>query len=308
MPDIGLSAGSVKVGEKLAPFTGVKLKVDDNTTFTAGNASGRQLEVECPFGTQEVANNILQSVSGYAYQPVSASKAIIDPSVELGDTITVSGTTERMFSQDILFGGLMTSRFEAPGDEEIDHEFEYVPQRDRKTTRGFAQVGRRIDSVEEKSIRLETGLDEITDYDPETGYAIAETALHSAIMVENPPNSGNWVIKSAKISSSVISYYDANGVLKLKSLADIFADEVRIDAELTTIKGNVAILGKLSVSGTIASGNLVINGGGITTQQGSESYIGGIHTNDIYFGVSRYGPKDITLQDGTTISVLAKTN
>ena len=84
-------AASLDKADKLAPFTKVRIYVNDDEYFEAGDdESGRLLEVDNPFGTQEMADDMLAKLSGKQYQPFEAISAQVDPAVEMGDGITVS--------------------------------------------------------------------------------------------------------------------------------------------------------------------------------------------------------------------------
>lgn len=92
MSDVVRCQKNVASLEKENSFNGyslVVINVSDDLSYTAGTDSGRTLTLECPWGTQEMANNILASIRGYQYQPYSATEAYIDPAAELGDALSV---------------------------------------------------------------------------------------------------------------------------------------------------------------------------------------------------------------------------
>ena len=103
--------------------------------FEAGDDSGRTLETNNEWGTQEMANNILARLYGFQYQPYTAQGAHVDPSAELGDGVTVNALYSGIYSQDTTFTALMKSDISAPVDEEIDHEYGFESQTDRAFTR-----------------------------------------------------------------------------------------------------------------------------------------------------------------------------
>lgn len=107
------------------------------------NDTGRLLELTCPWGSQTMAENILNRINpdsgvAFRYQPYSAKGAMLDPAAELGDGVTVKGVSGGVYSQTENFGVRHLSDIEAPTDEEIDHEYPYEPQKDRQTERKFA--------------------------------------------------------------------------------------------------------------------------------------------------------------------------
>lgn len=101
--------------------------------YIAGNTTGRTIEVEDPFGTQAKANALLSRLqnSEWQYQPYQADKALLDPAAELGDAVTISDTYSALYRRDITFSSLMAADLAAPSDEEIEHEFPYIPKEDR---------------------------------------------------------------------------------------------------------------------------------------------------------------------------------
>ena len=106
--------------------------------------SGHTIEANCPIvkpsARQNVADNLLASLSGYRYQPFSATSAEVNPLMELGDGITAHGVYAGMYQQDLNFESLMTSDIGAPSVEETDYEYQYQSASERKYTRKFADI------------------------------------------------------------------------------------------------------------------------------------------------------------------------
>ena len=135
---IGNNAAGLAVSPKFAPYSKVILWADEETAFAAGDDSGRTLEAELPWATQQLANNVLASISGHSYQPLTGSDALIDPAAELGDGLTIGGIYGSLASMDTIFDCLFTSNVSAPHDEEVDHEYPYVPPERRELNRKVA--------------------------------------------------------------------------------------------------------------------------------------------------------------------------
>lgn len=123
---------------KFSPYSRVTIWYDDENAYTAGDDTGRTLEVDCPWATQAMANNLLAAVSGYAYQPFSATGAILDPAAELGDGITVNGIYSLLAAIDTTADALDSADIGAPGEEEVDHEYPYLSPQDRALKRKVA--------------------------------------------------------------------------------------------------------------------------------------------------------------------------
>ena len=116
-------------------YSGVVIVVSDDVEYSAGTDTGRILTLNCPWGTQEMANDILESIQGYQYQPYTASDAILDPAAELGDGITANNVYGGIYTKKTKFGKDLRATVSAPSDEELDHEYPYVPKQERKVTR-----------------------------------------------------------------------------------------------------------------------------------------------------------------------------
>lgn len=137
---IGRQLRQFDCAEQFDSFTKVVIVVSEEVEYAAGDETGRTLTMECPWGTQAMAENILAGIQGCRYQPYSASGALLDPAAELGDGITAHGVYGGIYSRDISFGPLLTAAVSAPYEEEIDHEYPYVPRQERKVERQFADV------------------------------------------------------------------------------------------------------------------------------------------------------------------------
>lgn len=91
MANVGNLAESLSTGIKRGNVTGVTLWYDDEHAFTAGDDSGLMLEADCLWATQTMANNLLNELKEFKFQPYSADGVSIDPAVELGDAVSVGG-------------------------------------------------------------------------------------------------------------------------------------------------------------------------------------------------------------------------
>lgn len=132
---IGKKAESLDVLGKFSSISKVEVNVTENLFYEAGDSSGRTLTVDCPFGTQEMADNLLAMLVGFYYQPYEARKAILDPAFEIGDGVTVGNVYGGIFSIHQNCGPLHLADLSAPADEEIDHEYKFTPAAERKIER-----------------------------------------------------------------------------------------------------------------------------------------------------------------------------
>lgn len=125
---------------QFAGYTRVVLQVSDDIEYSAGTDTGRTLTFVNPWGTQQLAEEILAQVKGFAYQPYSASGAIVDAAAELGDAVSVNGIYSGVYNLVRRYGGIQLADLSAPSDEEIDHEYPYKSPQDRTVTRQFREV------------------------------------------------------------------------------------------------------------------------------------------------------------------------
>lgn len=132
---IGKSAATLLVSKTFGAYSKVIINVTAELYYQAGNDTGRTLEIDCPWGTQAMANNLLSSLQGFQYHPFTAESAMLDPAAELGDGITVNGIYGGIFKLTLRSGVLHAADVSAPQDEEIDHEYQYTPASERKIER-----------------------------------------------------------------------------------------------------------------------------------------------------------------------------
>lgn len=132
---VGRKLGEFESSPAFEPVTKVILWYDDESSYAAGNDSGRVLELTCPWATQAMAENILASVSGFVYRPFSGTGALLDPAAELGDAVTVNGVYSMLATMDTNFDALCLSDISAPADEEVDHEYPYQSPQGRELRR-----------------------------------------------------------------------------------------------------------------------------------------------------------------------------
>ena len=147
---VGTKAGGLETSPQFEPISKISYLLTARTTTKPGNDTGRTLEITCPYGTQAMANNLLSSLGGYAYQPATATDALIDPAAELGDAVTVGGIYTVLAQMDTTFDSLMTADIGAPGQEEIESEYPYVSQQQSDINRQIAQTRSEISKTSEE--------------------------------------------------------------------------------------------------------------------------------------------------------------
>lgn len=141
---VGQQATEFESYDELGPITGISLSVDEETEYSAGTSNGYVLEVNCPYGTQEMANDILNRVKGQTYKGYRGAGAILSPLAELGDGITINGIYSMLAFRNVQLGGAHSSEISAPGENVLDHEYPYITGTDRKIKRANSSVEKKV--------------------------------------------------------------------------------------------------------------------------------------------------------------------
>ena len=132
---VGARESAVDVSPQFDSYSKVIIHIDDENAIEYGNNTGRTLEIDNPFGTQEMAREILTRLQGLQYQPYRAEGALLDPAAEIGDAVETASSYGGVYKRSRTFGRLMKANISAPYDEEIDHEYAFESPDERKFTK-----------------------------------------------------------------------------------------------------------------------------------------------------------------------------
>lgn len=169
----------IRFGDPFQEYSRVEMNLSDEEYVATGNKTGRTLVFDCPLvsdwlekdldpengienpASEKVVRNIKKQIRGFIYQPYNAKGVMIEPAVELGDGIFINNIYSGIYSMDVKFSKTEAyiSDISAPNEEEIDHEFPYEPQTERK-------INRRIRNAE-ATLKVQT--DEISAKVSRTG-------------------------------------------------------------------------------------------------------------------------------------------
>lgn len=264
---VGTKAGGLETSPQFEPISKIILLVDSENYYEAGNDTGRTLEITCPYGTQAMADNLLSSLGGYAYQPATATDALIDPAAELGDAVTVGGVYTILAQMDTTFDSLMTADIGAPGQEEIESEYPYVSQQQSETNRQIAETRSEIkktsteiqlsveNQINDLSASIDIQLDSITSTIQGQGGQISQinqtlTSINSTIQgLDGDISEIDQKVDSIRLSVS-------NG--STSSSISLTVDGVQVSSQNITMSGLVTYTG-------LSSGTTTINGACIKT-------------------------------------------
>lgn len=227
---LGSRAGSLDIGDIPSNISRVNLSVDSETYYTAGNDTGRTLEVTCAWASQAMANSILAAVRNVEYQPYTAGEALMDPSAEIGDGVVVGGIYSVVANENVSFSRLYNSEISAPDLDEVDDEYPYESLERRQYDRELAR----------------------------TRSMISKSASEILLQVEGIAEDLEGQISSISVKLDSITLSVSNG--STSSTISLKAGDVTISSETIQMDGLVTFTG-------LSSGTTTINGACIKTGQ-----------------------------------------
>lgn len=217
----------------------------DIIAYTAGNDTKDELLVECPWGTQAMANALLAALAGFKYKPYTAEGTYTHPAAELGDAVTVG---------EDIYGGIYIRNTEysvepisdlsAPTTEEIDDEYDYEEPIKRELKRRIING----DNAVKASITVELGeirLEIAGKIDSNDAQSLIQQTLNNITLSVTDGTQANT--SKFVISGTGISAVSDNITLNANS----------INLSTATISGQLSAA-KIDVAGLITAGGLVI--------------------------------------------------
>ena len=234
---VGRDVRSLEHYDKIGPITGVSILIDEENEYVAGDMTGYVFETTCPYGTQAMANSMLDSLKGKVYNGFRATDAILNVDAELGDGITIDGEYAMLAYQELTFGPKHTSEIAAPGESILEHEYPYVGSTQKTINRKIAQVNSRITkTAEEIKLEVSNELDglsaslsvSLNQIRSEVSGKIDQTQAQTLI---NQGINGITLSASSGENQSTI-YIKANGITidsQVVTFSNIVADEVNAD-------------------------------------------------------------------------------
>jgi hypothetical protein len=151
---IGKEVESLSVMQIPQKVTRINLVVDENAVYTSGDDSGATMEKACLWGTQEMADSILETVGSVTYIPFTAKSAFLDPSFEIGDAVIIGDITAIITTATTAFDKMCLSDISAPASDEIDDEYPNESSTARSIERKIA-YNRSLITKSSEEIRLE---------------------------------------------------------------------------------------------------------------------------------------------------------
>ena len=260
--------------------TGVRFLVDNDQELFAGDETGYVYEISCPFATQEAADRLLTKLQGFVYRPFTAEAAVINPACELGDTISIpdglgGNFLSGLFSSDLVFDSLCAASVAAPEDEELDHEYPYIPASERSFTRRIQNVQSEL-TLQAQQIAAKvsrTGGDsssfgwylDADKFQLVSNGSVVMLVNRDGLSVEGVINATSGEIGGCTIQDGVLKVYNANienlnaskitsGTLNNARIMDYSLGSQKIDDYAITnrtIDSQAVSYGKTSFQGTL---------------------------------------------------------
>lgn len=170
---------------KSEAISGIELLIDSTNMFVAGDYTGYVLSIDCPYGTQQMANDLLTKASGYTYQGYSAAQAVLPPEAELGDTVSVCDITGIIAKKTFKFTPGLTMDIEAPRELEVQHEYQYTSSAQRKIEKQITKTQSSITkTADEISFKIETVTENVNEAQKTADGAATEASKASKAATE----------------------------------------------------------------------------------------------------------------------------
>ena len=280
--------------EQFDGYSKVIIIVSDEVEYSSGTDTGRTLTLNCPWGTQEIADNILQSIKGFQYQPMTAEDALVDPSVEIGDGISANGVYSGVYSLETKFNSNLPTSVSAPADEELYEEHTYIPKTEREVTRKFLDFQSQF-RIQDGKISAEV---EERKSDPKSIRATLEVQAGqiTAKVNKNDGSSstfgwaletGSWRIFSG---SSTVLKADKNG-LEVKGIISAYSGKVgNWDINSNSLSYNGQTWGGTNTTGAyIGQSGIQLGKNFKVDMQGNLYASSGTFSGNVYAGNIQYG-------------------
>lgn len=316
---LGTNAAGAGHAPALEPISRIVLIVDDENEYRAGDDSGRTLEVSCPYGSQAMANALLSQLGGYAYQPMTATDALLDPAAELGDGVTVDGVYTVLAQADTTFDALCAADIAAPGEEEIESEYQYTSQSQSESERKLAElkstiaktsseINLRVDGLDSQYTSLAVKVDGVTVTDS------SGTTLIRGNMIQTETLYVDAAHIKGTLSAEQIQL-DLTGSITWADLSETVQEEITDAQDTASAASETASSAKTAaedakstVSGWTYSGTTYIDGSKIMTGTVSASILQGGEMQLLTDAEKEAGALAITGSSSSTYAVELSSN
>lgn len=270
--------------------TGVMINVDSETTYSAGNSTGIVLTLSNPNGTQNLCDDLYSEVDGIKYVPFNMTKAVYDPTVELGDLLYAGSLVQSVIYKTIQTYDIeFTADVSAPGEKELDSEY---PYRSPTQKLQYTLEALKGDTVEMKSEIRQTQSSITAEVTRATG---AENELSSRLTIAE--NAITTKVTSGQVESIIEQKADSIRLKADKISWSSTNSSMTADGKLTCTGANI----KGTIESSSGNNKAVLSNAELAFYMSStlvgridiDTFSGGIHMcgNDTseYIGINSYG-------------------
>lgn len=305
--NLGSATASLKASDPLAAYSGVTVYWADEDAYTAGTDTGTMIEADCPWATQDTADGMLTAISGYSYQPYTASGAFADLALELGDSLTVGlpnqTVTGPCFSIDITCDVIEAMDISAPGEAEVDHEYPYTDYVNRSLKRrvglGQPYYGVTISRKNGMEIKRSDGASEaLFNSDVFSMRAIIDGVMKDRIYFD--PVKGDYVFEGALGADAV---FTDSLYAELGDIAELTVDRLSTSKRVRLYNlRNTSDDNFLEIQDNylrLITGTVIFESGTPLTEQATNRYGNPLYWSEIPYSINSQGyPLD---EDGNQI-------
>ena len=256
---VARNAASLTAGKRATEYTKVILHVTDDVSYTVGNDLGLTMEYTHPFGTPEMARNILASISGYQHQSYDATSVLLDPAAQLGDGLDINGLYSSIVTMTSHYGPHFTADTGAPAIQEINQKVQFKSSQERQVERKFLETYAKL-AIQADQISAEV---EARKSDVEQ--------LNSLLAIQ----ANQIAAKVSQTGGNPASFAFEMYAAYMRFLAN-YKEILRLDASGATLNGIINALGGTIGGFTILSDYLTYN----------NQKWGGTNTIGLYLGVN----------------------
>lgn len=266
---------SYSTGDQVS-VSGLKLVLDDEHGYTAGNDSGYTLTANCLYADQAAASRALSKIQGVRYNPAEVTGAKFNPLLELGDPLYSEGNLFRVYEMEIDYDLVSSAKLSAPIDGDVEHEIPYQTSTERLVNWKAAQTRAYIDmgleelelgvknEVEGLSASINIQLNSITSR-VQGAEGNISTLTQTATSLQSQITNARGDISSIEQKVDNIRLSVSNG--ERSSSIELSVDGVTVSSR------EIRFIGDVVFENDLRSGSTVVSGNCIRTDQISANYI-----------------------------------
>lgn len=136
--DIGAKCSKLSHGADPLTISRVTVWRTREVGYTVGDDTGYALELDCPYATGAICDDLAAKLCGYTYVPFSAERAAVPMATQPGDLVRIKDQTYYIAGMDIRCGAMFLADLQAPAAPETDDEFPVQDTAGRQQERAWA--------------------------------------------------------------------------------------------------------------------------------------------------------------------------